>query len=312
MSWIVHRFGQTLVVIAGVLVITYALAVFGPGDPLMAREGEWGINPVLLQQLRAMYGLDQPFSVQLWRYLQNLVHGDLGVSLAYIPGRPVAEIIRASLGPSFQLGAAAVAVVAMLGIPLGTLAALKRNSWLDRIIVGLSATLPTVPVFVLAPLCLLLFVLRLGWISRSYGWGGSVFDERAILPVMLLAVGPLLVVVRQTRAGMLEALAQDYIRTARAKGVPWFRVVGKHALRNAVTPVVTVLGLITGGLVTGSLFVENIFGIPGLGGVTFMALRTYDYPLIMGCTLVGTLFVVLANLFVDLLYGVLDPRVRAR
>ena len=200
-------------------------------------------------------------------------------------------------------------IIALIGVPLGVLAAYRQNTAVDYLVVSLSAILPTVPVFVLAPLLLILLVLRLDILPHSYGWNG-IFDSRAILPVFILVIGPLLTVVRQTRGGVLEVLSQDYVRTARAKGARERRVLTGHILQNAITPVVTSLGFIAAGLLTGSIFVESIFGIPGFGGLFYSALRSYDYPVILGATLVAALIMMGSNLIVDLLYGILDPRVR--
>jgi peptide/nickel transport system permease protein len=189
------------------------------------------------------------------------------------------------------------------------LAARKRNSWVDYSIVGGSLFMRTVPVYVLAPLILWLFVLKIPLIDVPRGWSG-MFSINAILPALLLVLFPLAVIIRQMRASMLEVMSNEYVRTARAKGLTEFRVTTGHVMRNALTPVTTELGLVVTGLITGSIFVESIFGIPGYGRLAVDALMKRDYPLMLGCTLFGAFLVMIANLVVDLIYPLLDPRVK--
>lgn len=210
---------------------------------------------------------------------------------------------------SVQLGGAALVLIALLGIPLGIIAAYKQNTIFDYVIVSFTALLPTVPTFVLAPLLMILLILELKVLPYATGWKG-LFDPRAILPLFILVIGPLLTVVRQSRAAVLEVLSQEYVRTARAKGLSEWQVLTRHIVKNALAPVITNLGFIAASLLTGSLFVESIFGIPGFGTVTYESLRGYDYPAILGITLVGTMIIVVANLIVDISYSFLDPRVR--
>jgi ABC-type dipeptide/oligopeptide/nickel transport system permease component len=197
----------------------------------------------------------------------------------------------------------------LIGIPLGILAAIKQNSWFDYSVLSGAITLASIPSFVLAPLLMILLILKLGVIPSTVGWNG-IFSEKAILPVVTLAAGSMLGVIRYTRASVLEVLSQDYIRTARAKGLPQRLIILRHILRNAMTPVVTALSLSVGGLITGSIFLEHIFGVPGFGSLIVDSIRGYDYPMILGTTIVATLIVIAANLLADVLYGVLDPRVR--
>ena len=308
--YLARRAIQFIPAILGVIIITFTLGFFGPGDPLKYQLGEkLPSDPEQLQKLRAYYGLDRPYSVQLADYVLKLAQGDMGKSISVQSKRPVREMLGKGLLVSMQLGAMAMVIIALIGVPLGVLAAYRQNTAVDYLVVSMSAILPTVPVFVLAPLLLILLVLRLDILPHSYGWNG-IFDSRAILPVFILVIGPLLTVVRQTRGGVLEVLSQDYVRTARAKGARERRVLTGHILQNAITPVVTSLGFIAAGLLTGSIFVESIFGIPGFGGLFYSALRSYDYPVILGATLVAALIMMGSNLIVDLLYGILDPRVR--
>jgi len=309
-KYLIRRVIQFLPAILGVIIITFSLGYLGPGDPLKYQLGEQlPSDPQQLARLRAYYGLDRPFLVQLGDYVVKLTQGDMGKSISVQPKRQVEDMLGKGLLVSMQLGGAAMFLIALIGIPLGVLAAYKQNTLIDYLIVSSSAILPTIPVFVLSPLLLILFVLKLDILPHSFGWKG-IFDSRAILPVFILLIGPLLTVVRQTRGGVLEVLSQDYVRTARAKGLAERRVLIRHVLRNALTPVVTSIGFIAAGLLTGSLFVESIFGIPGFGGLFYSALRAYDYPVILGTTLVSALIMMGSNLIVDILYGILDPRVR--
>jgi ABC-type dipeptide/oligopeptide/nickel transport system permease component len=308
--YLLPRLIQLIPTILGVIIITFALGFFGPGDPLKYQVGEnIPSDPAQVERLRAIYGLDRPFYEQLGSYIMNLARGDLGKSLSVQSKRPIRDMLTKALGVSLQLGVAAAVLIALVGIPLGVLTAYFQNTWVDYVIVSAAALLPTIPVFVLAPMLLIVLVLQLDVLPYTYGWNG-LFDPRAVLPLFILVIGPLLTVVRQTRAGVLAVLSQDYIRTARAKGMPEGLIVLRHVLKNGLTSVLTSMGFIVASLLTGALFVESIFGIPGFGKLIYDGLRAYDYPLILGTTLVATLFIMVSNFVVDLLYSVLDPRVR--
>jgi ABC-type dipeptide/oligopeptide/nickel transport system permease component len=267
------------------------------------------IDPQIVARLREHYGLNRPFWVQFADYVGALVQGDWGTSLRN--GQPVWDTFKSSIPISAQLGLAATVVLVAVGIPLGVLAAKKQNTWIDYWIVAVSIGVRSIPVFVLAPMLLILLVLKLGIMKTPIGFDG-IFSQKAILPVLLMAAGPLLVVVRQTRAGVVEVMSQTYVRTARGKGLPERRVVTRHILKNALTPVMTSMGLILSSLITGALFVELIFAIPGFAGLGINAFQTRDYPFILGTTIVGAMIIIVANLLVDLAYGILDPRVRYR
>ncbi|MGN6359328.1 MAG: ABC transporter permease, partial [Thermomicrobiales bacterium] len=258
-------------------------------------------------RLRHQYGLDKPFLVQLRDYLTNLAHGKFGSSIAL--NRPVGSALAHALPISMQLGLAALVLIIIVGIPLGVITALKQNTWLDYTILFGTITLSTIPPFVLAPLLMILLILKLHILPSTTGWSG-IFSVKAILPVVTLAVGPLLGVVRYTRFSVIEVLGQDYVRTARAKGLPMRAIIFRHIRPYALTPVVTSLGLTVAGLITGSIFLENIFGIPGFGQLAVNSITGNDYQVILGTTIVGALLVIGSNLIVDVLYGLLDPRVR--
>jgi peptide/nickel transport system permease protein len=260
-----------------------------------------------IEEQRERYGLNDPFFVQFYNYIRNVMQGDLGISIT--ENREVLPMIVNRFAVSAQLGLIAVVALIALGIPLGIIAARKHNTPLDYLIVGGSLFIRTVPVYVLAPLILWLFVLKIPLIDVPRGWRG-MFDTNVILPAILLMLFPLAVVIRQMRASMLEVLGNEYVRTARAKGLSEYRVTVNHVLRNALTPVTTELGLVVTGLITGSIFVESIFGIPGYGRLAVDALLRRDYPLMLGCTLFGAFLVMISNLIVDLIYPLLDPRVK--
>ncbi|MBZ0294551.1 MAG: ABC transporter permease [Anaerolineae bacterium] len=309
-KYVTRRLLHLIPTVLGVIVITFTLGYFGPGDPLKYQLGEQiPPDPEQLARMRELYGLDRPFSEQLIDYIVGLTQGDMGISLSVQSRRPVRDMLTTGLGISLQLGGAAAVLIFVIGVPLGMIAAYYHNTIIDYVIVSLSALLPTVPVFVLAPLLLILLVLQLQVLPYSFGWEG-LFDPRAVLPLFILVIGPLLGIVRQTRSAVLEALPQDYVRTARAKGLKNWRVMTRHILKNALAPVVTSMGFVVASLLTGSLFIESIFGIPGFGKLIYDGLRSFDYPLILGTTLVATFIIMMTNFVVDMLYPVLDPRVR--
>jgi ABC-type dipeptide/oligopeptide/nickel transport system permease component len=291
-----------------VLIITFTLGFYGPGDPISIFFGEdFDPDPVIIARLKKVHGLDRPYWVQFGDYVGKLLRGDWGKSIR--SGQPIWRTIKSSMPISAQLGAAATVLLVAVGVPLGVLAAAKQNTAIDYWIISFSILVRSIPVFVLGPMLMIILVLWLDIMKTPVGWDG-LFNQKAILPVALMAAGPLLVVVRQTRTGVLEVISQSYVRTARSKGLRERLVISRHVVKNALTPVLTSMGLILSGLITGALFVELIFGIPGFAGIGISAFRTRDYPLILAGTIIGTVIIILANLIVDLCYGLLDPRVQ--
>lgn len=287
--------------------VTFLLSFYGPGDPLRIIMGENWTSDAVYQSLRHQYGLDRPLPVQFGEYVWKALRGDFGRS--YIQRVRVSELIGKALPVSAQLALVAIVFIAVLGIGLGILAAFWHHRWPDALI-GLAAViLHSVPAFVLAPVILVLLVLKLHVIATPTGWHG-IFSYQTAIAAFVLAAGPLLGVIRQTRTSVVEILSQDYIRTARAKGLNESAVLWRHILKNALAPVLTSLGLTLGFLLGGSIFVESAFAIPGLGQLFFTALRNSDYPLLMGATIVSAFWIMTMNLIVDLIYGLLDPRVR--
>lgn len=308
-SYLAVRFLRWTIGLLLVLFITYAMMFYGGGDPIRRMFIDLDIDflsPEAMETIRARYGLNEPFLQQFVNYLDRLAHGDLGISIR--EKRPVTDMILARLPVSLQIGLAGTVFTALVGIPLGVLAALNHNRWIDSVISGTLALLRAVPVFVTGPLLLLLLVVGLDVMAVPFGWEG-LFHTQVILPVFVMALGPLPIVMRQTRAAVLEILSEDYIRTARAKGLPPRQIVTRHILRPALAPVVTTLGLVMTSLVNGAVFVELIFNIPGIGNLSLQGLRQVDYPIIMATVLVGAVLVMVTNLLVDLVYPQLDPRV---
>lgn len=296
---------SVLVVLLGV----YALAFYGAGDPIklifLRAPGDVAYDPVKIEAIREQAGLNQPFLAQFGTYLWNLLHGNFGNSL--INGRSVWRTISAAVPVSFQLGILAIALTAIVAIPLGVIAALKQNSRTDYLILGSALFLWAIPAYVAGPLLMVLLISILPEANIPYGWGG-VFDVRIILPLIVLSFQPIVLIVRQTRAAVIEVLSEDFVRTARAKGVPETLIVLKHILRPVLTPVVTQLGLIMITIINGAIFVELVFGLPGLGRLTVSSLLNSDFPVILAITLIGSFLVMLSNLLVDLVYPLLDPR----
>jgi ABC-type dipeptide/oligopeptide/nickel transport system permease component len=295
-----------------VLFIVFALGHLAPGDPveimyMSASLEQSGITEQQKQAIRHQFGLDQPFLVQYATYTTRVIRGDLGTSITR--NSSVLPIILKVFPISAQLGIVALVALIVFGIPLGVISALNQNTAVDYFIVGGSLFLRTVPAYVLAPLLLILLVLQLHVMNVPNGWHG-IWNTQVIFPSFLLMLFPLAVVIRQMRAAILEVLSNDYVRTAWAKGLRRRQVIVFHVMRNAMTPVVTEFGFIVTGLITGSVFLETIFGIPGYGQLFVNALTQRDYPMILGCTVFGTFLIMVSNLVVDLIYPFLDPRVK--
>ena len=305
MQYLLRRLLWLPVLLAIVILITYALGLYGPGDPVKIAMGQ-RYDPETAARVRHELGLDRPFFIQYSGYVWGLLHGDLGESIKY--RRPVIDLIKSRLWISFQLNAAALALGILIGIPLGVVAAVKHHTWLDYTIVSGTVAGISVPTFVTAPILLWFLAARFRVLPPG-GWGG-LFSSRAIMPVVVMSAGVIAVFVRQTRANMLEVIGQDYVRTARSKGLSERAVVMIHALRNALIPLFTIFGLMVGGLVGGTFIAEVIFGIPGIGRLAVESFFARDYPVIVSLTILIATAYALANLLVDLGYSVIDPRIR--
>jgi oligopeptide transport system permease protein len=302
LKYSLRRLFWILLVLLAVSFITFSLMHLVPGGP-WDREKE--LAPQVIENLNKKYGLDEPYFAQFGKYIWGILQGDLGVSYTY-QDRGVTEIILEGLPKTATLGGVAFLIAILIGVPLGMAAALKQNSIIDYVSVFFSTLFASIPGFVLGILLVLVFAVTLHLLPTG-GWGGV---NHIILPALALAALPAAYIARVTRASMLDVLRQDYIRTARAKGLAEHVVLIRHTLRNALIPVLTVTGPELAYLVTGSVIIESVFSIPGVGRLFVQGVFQRDYGLIMGTTLFYAFIIALANYVVDVLYGVVDPRIR--
>ncbi|HTQ61606.1 MAG TPA: nickel ABC transporter permease [Candidatus Solibacter sp.] len=300
---LLQRFLLTLPALWLVLTLVFLLIHIVPGDPVEQMLGE-GAAPGQIAQLRHGLGLDQPIYVQYGRYLVRLAHGDLGESLKF--QAPVRRIIFERYPATLSLAFLALLVCGAIAIPAGVLAAFRRGHPADRAVGIFTLFGLAVPNFALGPVLILLFSIELGWLPVS-GRGGP---SNYILPAATLGAALAAILTRMVRGSMLEELSSDYVRTARAKGLSTGAVLFRHAFRNALIPIITILGLQFGTLLAGTIVTETIFSWPGIGRLTVQAISARDYPLLQGCILVIAVSYVLVNLLTDVLYAVIDPRVR--
>lgn len=307
LKYIVNRLLWLPLLLVIISFITFALGVYGPGDPVQQLLGQHS-DPETVARIRREMGLDRPLVVQYADYLWRALHGDFGESITVARGQPVSRLIARGLWVSVQLNAVAIALGIVVGIPLGVLAAIRRNTFLDYLTTASVVMGISFPTFLTAPILLWFFSYKVRLLPPG-GWDG-LFSRSVILPALVLGAGPIAVFARQTRANLIEVLGQDYVRTARAKGLPELLVLGRHALRNALIPLATIFGLMLGGLVTGAFITETIFGIPGIGRLGFRAFSARDYPVLTALTLLIAVSYTLANLLVDILYAFIDPRIR--
>lgn len=290
-------------VVFGVLLLTFLLVHLVPGDPVEVMLGE-SASSADRSHLRAELGLDQPIIVQFGQYLGNLVEGDFGQSIH--SREPVSKMLADRLPATIRLALLALIIAIFIGLPLGIIAALKANRWPDSLATITSLTFSAMPHFWLGPLLMMVFALWLGWLPVS----GMDSSASIILPALTLGLGLSAILTRMTRASLLEVLNEDFVRTARAKGLQERDVILKHALRAALLPVVTIVGLQLGGLLAGTVITETVFGWDGVGRLLVESIEKRDYPVTQACVLVIALIYVLVNLLTDLAYSRLDPRVR--
>lgn len=289
-----------------VIAVAFLMVRAAPGGPF---DAERVLPPETAANLRAAYDLDESLPRQFTGYLAGVLRGDLGPSYFY-RDHDVDELIAAALPVSALLALLAAGLALALGIGAGIVAALRPNTLTDRLVTGLAMTGISVPVFVIAPVLVLVFAVRLGWLPASWTGGGT--PERLVLPVIALALPHIAFLARITRGSMLEVLASDFVRTARAQGLGTLGIVRAHALKPALLPVVSYLGPALAGVLTGAVVVEAVFGIPGLGQLFVRGGLNRDYTLVLGIVIFYAVLIVFLNLLVDLVYGLLDPRVRAR
>ena len=310
--YLISRLFQTVVMLFFVALITFTLMHLVTGGPFEVRAGERGVSPQFVASQEAYYGLDDPIPVQFVRYLGNLMQGDLGLSFAH-PGQRVSDRLKDGIKPSFILGGMAFAIMIGVSIPLGIISAIRANTKLDYISLGLSTIFAAVPSFVLAFMMLLIFAVWLDVVDvrLGVGFGDSLASlPNGILPAVALCAPATALLTRLTRGSMLEVLGMDYVRTARAKGLTENTVYLRHAFRNAMIPVITLLPPAFAGLITGSIIIESIFGLPGIGTAFVTSVFQRDYGIIMGTTLFYAFLIAMANLVADLTYPFVDPRVK--
>ena len=305
-TYIVRRIVWLPVILLIISFITFSLGRFGPGDPVEILMGQYADEKVI-ERIREQRGLNDNIFVQYGRYVKNVTRGDFGESFKY-RGRTVSELLKKKMWVSAQLNIAALILSVSIGIPLGLFAALRQGTLWDTTTVAMTLLGQSIPVFLTAPLLLIVFALKLD-ILPTHGWGGF-FDTRIILPAVAMGVPGIAIITRLTRASTLEVISQDYVRTARAKGLPESVVRRRHILRNAMIPVITTLGFSLAGLAFTSFIVERFFGIPGVGNLFIEAIFARDFPIINAVIIIGTTMFVAANLIVDLIYPWLDPRIR--
>jgi ABC-type dipeptide/oligopeptide/nickel transport system permease component len=315
-QFFVKRLIGLLFVILGVTFITFIMGYFAPGDPIYGMLGVH-FTQQAYHALKHAYGLDLPWYQQYFNYLRNLFTLNFGLSYEY-KDRAVSDILASGVPVSLELGLWALFFQLLIGIPLGVLAALKANTWLDTASMGCMLVLFAIPVFVLATFAQVIIVqldqsTSINWPAANWGtpWSYSWGDiQYKLAPILVYAATGVAYFARLARTTVLETLRQDYVRTARAKGLREGVVVYRHALRNAMIPLVTVIGVSIGFLVTGAFFIEDIFNIPGIANITLASITSRDYPVIQATTVLLAVAVVLGNLLSDLLYSVVDPRIK--
>jgi len=314
-SYIVRRLLWAPVILLAVSLATFALGRFGPGDPIQILQGQYR-DPVQRERIAQELGYHDSFFVQYWRYMERAVQGDFGEGLSP-RGFAVKDVLFPRLWVTFQYNLLALIIIFAVGIPAGIWAALKQGTWLDPFTIGVMLFFTSVPVLVTIPVLQWLFALKLdllpssGWEVREfYGVEIGVLSERIILPLLVLTLPGFAGVARYMRAQVLEVLDQDYVRTARAKGLGEFTVVSRHIARNALLPLATMMGFALVGLLGGSIFLETLLGIPGVGEYAFSAVFARDYNAIMAIVLITSTAFIVANLLVDITYAFIDPRIR--
>jgi peptide/nickel transport system permease protein len=309
--YVLRRLGATLIVMAVVALFVFSLLFLTPGDPAAVIAGDIATADDI-QRVRAKLGLNEPFLVQFGGWVGRLLHGDLGTSI--FTNLPVTTLIGQRVQPTVSLTLLTLVVAVLIAVPIGVVAAAKAGTWTDRLVMGFSVLAFSVPVFVLAYLLIGLFSIRLEWLPvqgyRPLGEGLWPWLSHLILPSIALGTVYMAFIARITRAAMLDVLAQDYIRTANAKGLAPRAVLTRHALKNAGVPIITVIGIGIALLISGAIVTETVFAIPGIGRLTVDAILRRDYPIIQGVILLFSGVYVLINLLVDLSYRLFDPRIQ--
>ena len=332
LRFLLSRIGLLIPTFIGVSIVAFSFIRLLPGDPVLLMAGERGLSPERHAELLKQFGFDRPIWEQYWDYLLGILQGDLGISI--VTKKPVVAEFFALFPATVELSLCAIVLAVMIGIPIGIIAAVKRGSFFDHTVMTTALIGYSMPIFWWGLLLIILFAGILQWtpvsgrISLIYFFppvtGFMLIDSllsgqdgafrsavsHLILPTIVLATIPLAVIARQTRSAMLEVLSEDYVRTARAKGLSPFRVVSVHALRNAMIPVITTIGLQVGVLLAGAILTETIFSWPGIGKWMVESISRRDYPVVQGALLMVASIIMLVNLAVDMLYGLINPRIR--
>jgi ABC-type dipeptide/oligopeptide/nickel transport system permease component len=304
-GYAIRRLLWCIPVLFAVSVIVFTVVRMAPGDPVDTLLGQ-RYDPVVAARLRHKYGYDQPINEQYFTYMNNLFHGDLGVSTRH-QDFTVKQVVLPKMWVSTQIGFYAMIITFLLGIPVGVYAALARGTFLDPLIISSWLLLDAIPVFVLIPVAQWFFAARLGIVGLGYE---GVYSSHMILPILIVGLTGVAGVARLMRASVITVMGEDYVRTARAKGLRETTVIITHVARNALLPMVSIIGLSLPGLVAGDLFVEQLFGIPGIGQESLQAVLAPDFDVVLFFVLLSSTLFVLANVVFDLLYGVIDPRIR--
>jgi len=331
------KFFHVIPTLVGISILSFAVIRFIPGDPVLIMLGERGANPEVYAEMKSKLMLDRPMHEQYWYFLKNAVKGDFGQSI--VSKRTVIEEFSDRFPATLELGIVALFFAVIIGIPMGIFAALKRNSFFDYALMTSSLIGYSMPIFWWGLVLILIFSVKLGWtpvsgrISINYDiemWSGLMLIDtlkneitseygfapfwsafkHLLLPSIAMGTIPLAVIARMTRSSMLEVLGEDYIRTAKAKGLPWRRIVGLHALRNAMVPIITVIGLLFGSIITGAILTETIFSWPGIGKWIVASITARDYPGIQGGILFIAGMIIFINMAVDMIYALINPRMR--
>ena len=311
LGYLVRRVLAAVPVMGVVALFVFLLLRITPGDPAAIIAGD-NATPAQLERIRTSLGLNEPLYVQFFTWVNKLLHGDLGVSL--ISNVPVLKMIGQRVEPSISIALSTIILAVLIAVPLGVIAAWKHGTWIDRFVMGLSVLGFSVPVFVIGYVLIQVFAIDLRWLPvqgfKSITAGLGPFLERIILPTLTLSFIYVALIARMTRAAMLDVMGEDFIRTARAKGIGEIAVLLRHGLRNAAVPVITVIGTGFALLISGVVVTESVFNLPGIGRLTVDAVLARDYPVIQAMILLTSLIYVTVNLLIDVAYTLLDPRIR--
>ena len=303
--YIVQRLIFIVFSLIGATFLAFAASRLAPGDPLRMMVADRNLDPAVVAAWEQRYGLDKPIPVQYLYYVKNALQGDLGTSYHYI-GTPVTEILGPAMLVTLRWESVGLALAVILALILGTISAIKQNTWIDTLTMTVALAGISLPDFALATFLIVGFSLKLGWLPVA----GFETPLHYVLPIITLAVGPTALLSRMVRSSMLEVIRQDYMTTARSKGLSERAIIFYHGLRNAFLPILTIVGILVGRILSGSFIVETIFNIPGIGRVGVTAVLQRDYPVILGATIILASAFLITTLVIDLLYGALDPRIR--